>query len=214
MFTGIVSEIGTVRSVEALTGGVELGIEAPETVRRLTVGASVSVNGVCQTVVRLSGSMFRIQAVGTTIEKTTLGRLVAGGRVNLEASLRAGDEIGGHLVTGHVDCTARIAQLDRRGDALMLSVQAPREILRFVAPRGSIAIDGISLTVADVRGSWITISVIPHTRDHTIVRDYRIGDEVNVEADLLARYVDRLLEQRAPGSRSDLTLESLTGRFS
>jgi len=213
MFTGIVSEIGIVRSVEPLAGGVELAIEGAETVRRLSVGASVCVNGVCQTVVRLAGPVFRVQAVGATIEKTTLGRLSAGALVNLEPSLRAGDEIGGHLVTGHVDATARLARLDRRGEALLLSVDVPRELLRFTAPRGSIAIDGISLTVAEVREAQVTISVIPYTRDRTIVRDYRVGGQVNVEVDLLARYVDRLLGQRAREDGSRLSLETLTGRF-
>jgi riboflavin synthase len=214
MFTGIVSEIGTVCSVQALAGGVELAIEAVHTTPRLSVGASVSISGVCQTVVWLAGKVFRVQAVGATLEKTTLGRLAVRARVNLEPSLRVGDEIGGHLVTGHIDATARVSQLDRQGDALLLSVDAPPEVLRFAAPRGSIAIDGISLTVAGVRESRITISVIPHTRDRTIVRDYRLGQEVNVEVDLLARYVDRLLEARTQGSRSSLTLEALMGRFS
>ena len=213
MFTGIVGEVGSVRGVEQLAGGVELAVEGPLTARRLSIGASVSLSGVCQTVVRLDGPEFRVQAVGTTLERTTLGRLSVGKRVNLEASLRAGDDIGGHLVTGHVDATARVSRLDGQGEALLLSIDLPRELLRFTAPRGAIAIDGISLTVADVRASEVTISVIPHTRDHTTVRNYRVGDEVNVEVDLLARYVDRLLEQRAHPSGPGLTLEALAGRF-
>jgi len=214
MFTGIVVEVGTVREARRRADALELVIEAPRTSPRLAAGASVSVNGACQTAVEARPPQFRVQAVGATLERTTLGRLVPGSPVNLEPSLRLGDELGGHMVAGHVDGIGRVEGLERGAGALWLTIELPAGLARFVAPRGSIAVDGVSLTVADASGTRCRISVIPHTLESTIAGVYRIGSEVNLEADLLARYIARLLDERRPESPSGLTWEKLKEGFS
>lgn len=213
MFTGIVTEVGTLSDVRRHDGGVDLVVEAPATAARLGLGASVALNGVCQTVVEMpdgtgpAARRFRVQAVGATLDRTTMGRLATGDRINLEPSLRAGDELGGHLVMGHVDGMARVTKFvaevpDDPDTAWYLTLNLPAELARFAAPRGSIAVDGVSLTVAGLAeradgGADVTISLIPHTLTHTIAGGYRPGQTVNVEADTMARYVDRLLAARA-----------------
>lgn len=201
MFTGIITEIGRVDAVEKGTGGVDLWIAAPESAPRLVIGASIALSGVCQTVVELdppggAHRRFRVQAVGATLERTTLGELEAGSRLNLEPSLRAGDELGGHLVMGHVDGLGTVRRLEPRGDAVYLTIALPDELARYAAPRGSLAIDGTSLTVAGVEGNEVVISLIPHTMARTIAGEYRPGRRVNIEVDVVARYLDRLLEGR------------------
>jgi riboflavin synthase len=193
---------------------MELAVEAPLTASRLTVGASVAVNGVCQTVVAIAPPLFRVQAVGATMEKTTLGTLVTGSRLNIESSLRLGDELGGHMVMGHVDGTAIVREITPRGEAVFLSLTLPREIVRFAAPRGSLSIDGTSLTIAGIDADRVTFSLIPHTLVNTIAHTYRIGDHVNVEVDLLARYVERLVGERTTGTADAITLEILKEKFS
>jgi riboflavin synthase len=201
MFTGIVREVGRVAAVRPLEGGVELDVEAARTAPELEIGASVAVNGVCQTVTALRSAVFSVQAVGATLERTTLSRLAEGDRVNIERSLKAGDEIGGHLVMGHVDAVGVVEAVQGEGEAVFLTVRIPAEIRRFAAARGSMAIDGVSLTLAHVRGSDVVISLIPYTLQNTIAGGYEPGDPVNVEVDLLARYLDRLLEERLAGDR-------------
>lgn len=196
MFTGIVTEVGKVSARQALSAGVRLTLEAPATAPRLSLGSSVAVNGVCQTVVSLASTTFQVEAVGATLERTTLGRLTEGRAVNLEPSLRIGDELGGHLVMGHVDGLGTIASIVPRADAIYLKVKLDADLARFAAPRGSLAVDGVSLTVAAVDLDTVTFSLIPHTVAHTIARSYGVGDSVNLEVDLLARYLDRLLAAR------------------
>jgi riboflavin synthase len=199
MFTGIITEVGRVTGVTRLANGVELTIDAPLTAPRLALGASVAINGVCQTVVAMEPPRFRVQAVGATMERTTFGTLRTGTRLNLEPSLRLGDELGGHLVSGHVDGLGRVESVTPAGDAVLLTVTVPAELARFVALRGSISIDGVSLTVAALADNRVTISVIPHTIQQTILGDYRAGNPVNLEVDLVARYLDRLLGGSASG---------------
>lgn len=213
MFTGIVAEVGRVRSARRHAECVDLDIEAFETAPVLKRGGSIAVNGVCQTVVEIAPPQFRIQAVGVTLERTTLGTLNPGSRVNLEPSLRIGDEIGGHLVTGHVDGPGRIMDIQKRGDAVRLEVETPPELIRFIAPRGSIALDGVSLTVAESIGTRIRISMIPHTLERTIASEYRLGQSVNLEVDLIARYLDQLLETRRRQGGQGMTLEKLMEKY-
>lgn len=201
MFTGIITEIGRVHALDRHAGGVDLWVEAPVAAARLTIGASIALNGVCQTVVELDppegvARRFRVQAVGATLDRTTLGALERGALLNLEPSLRAGDELGGHLVMGHVDGLGTVTGLEPRGDAVYLTIMLPDELARFAAPRGSLAIDGTSLTVAGVDGNRVVISLIPHTMTQTIAQEYRPGRRVNIEVDVVARYLDRLLEGR------------------
>ena len=217
MFTGIVTEVGRISARKPLADGVEFTIEAPGSSPRLSIGASIAINGVCQTVVELGATHFKVQAVGATLDRTTFGRLQTNAPVNLEPSLRIGDELGGHLVMGHVDGTARVTDITKQGDAVYLSIRLPDELSRFAAPRGSLAVDGVSLTIAEANGNSATFSLIPHTLRHTIARDYRPGTEVNVEVDLMARYLDRLLSGRAEPPRArarTVTLEILKEKFS
>jgi len=214
MFTGIVTEKGTVVRVTPIDGGVDLTVEAPDAARRLTLGASISINGVCQTAVAVEPPRFRVQAVGVTLVRTTLGALREGSTVNLEPSLRVGDEIGGHLVSGHVDGVAEVVGRARHGDSTMLTLRLPEDLVRFAVARGSIAVDGTSLTVAAVEADRATIMLIPHTLEKTVAGGYALGDRVNIEADLLARYVERLLAAREDRGPAAVTMDMLKEKFS
>ncbi|MDZ4804674.1 MAG: riboflavin synthase [Candidatus Eisenbacteria bacterium] len=204
MFTGIVTEVGRVVSVRALDAGVELTIVAPHTAPRLQLGSSVAINGVCLTVTTLLPDRFTVQAVGATMTSTTFGFPddLTGSSLNLEPSLRAGDELGGHLVSGHVDGVGSVVRLESRGDAIYLTISIPVVLARYVARRGSIALDGVSLTVADLEEAGescrISLSIIPHTWTHTIMNEYQPGRPVNIEVDSVARYLERLVAARGP----------------
>lgn len=214
MFTGIITEVGRLREIRPRRDGADLVVEAPGTGPRLVIGASVALNGVCQTVVEIAPPAFRVQAVGATLQRTTLGGLKAGDALNLEPSLRAGDEIGGHLVMGHVDGVGTLLSLTPRGDAVFMTVTLPPDLLRFAAPRGSLCVDGTSLTIADVEADRVVISLIPHTVRSSIACSYRPGQPVNIEVDIIARYLDRLLGDRPAGSAPSVTLEMLKEKFS
>ena len=188
MFSGIVERVGRVEAVERQGGLViRTGFEAPP-----DSGASVAVNGVCLTVERAREGVIHATAVPETLRRTTLGKLVPGGRVNLERALRVGDEIGGHWVSGHVDAVARIASVRRTGSEVLVSIEIPSTLLPYVAVKGSITLDGISLTVAACEGTRAVVALVPYTLEHTIASEYEEGTEVNLEVDLLARYLERL----------------------
>jgi riboflavin synthase len=197
MFSGIVSRVGTVERVSSVPGGVTLAIRSgydpdPEP------GASIAVNGVCLTVERVAAGVFEATAVPETISRTTLGALVAGSRVNLERALRVGDELGGHWVQGHVDAVGTVASVQREKDGVRVAIETPEAVRRFVAMKGSIAVDGVSLTVAAWEPPRFDVALIPFTLEHTIASEYRKGTRVNLEADLIARYLERLLAAEAP----------------
>ncbi|HEX7879656.1 MAG TPA: riboflavin synthase [Candidatus Eisenbacteria bacterium] len=199
MFTGLITEVGRIERATEIPNGVELIIRAPRTAARLSIGASLAVNGVCLTITKLDPPHATVQAVGATMTTTTFGRdlLREGARVNLEPSLRAGDELGGHLVAGHVDGVGTVVAIKPDGEAVWLTINVPNELSRYVARRGSIAIDGVSLTVAALEdapdGARITMSIIPHTLKETICGEYQPGRPVNIEVDTVARYLERLL---------------------
>ena len=197
MFTGIVREIGTVESVEpAAAGGARLLVRAPETAARTATGDSVSVAGVCLTATEIADDTIAFDAVPETLARTTLGTLEHGARANLEGALRAGDPMGGHVVQGHVDGVATVLALDPEGDGARLTVGLPENLMHLAAEKGSIAIDGVSLTVAALDGTEIEIALVPHTLAETTLGALTAGDRVNVETDVLARQVERLLEAR------------------
>lgn len=218
MFTGLITEVGRIAAATPLPNGLEFTIEAPATAARAATGASIAVDGVCLTATHVTPTGFRAQAVGVTLERTTLGRLRPGSRVNLEPSLRVGDELGGHLVTGHVDATGTVAATEAKGDAWLLTIALPDDLVRFVAIRGSLAVAGVSLTVAGLAANRATFSIIPHTKGATTLGDLRPGDPVNLEVDLVARYLERFLavEGRAApaASASAVTMELLKEKFS
>lgn len=194
MFTGIVEEAGRVQAVEARAEGRRLRIEAAQVLEDLRQGDSVSVSGVCLTAVEIDGSGFWVDVSRETLERTTLGEARAGTPVNLERAMPASGRLGGHIVQGHVDGTGVVRVMEERGGGdWWLEVEAPQEVARYLVYKGSVAVDGISLTVARVEGPVFAVAVIPHTWAHTTLRDARPGVCVNLEIDILAKYVERLL---------------------
>ena len=203
MFTGIIEEIGTVRSIRGGGSGVVLDIEASRVLEGTATGDSIAVNGVCLTVTPGSGH-FTADAMPETLRRTSLGSLRPGSKVNLERAMVCGGRFGGHLVSGHVDACGRVADLVRDGIALVMRVSVPSDVLRYVARKGSVTLDGVSLTVASVSDadSSFTVSLIPHTMASTTLHLLKPGSPVNVEVDMLARYVERLLASGAAAPAS------------
>jgi riboflavin synthase len=192
VFTGLVREVGT---VVGLDGGetVRLEIEAPETAGAAALGDSIAIDGVCLTVVAVDGPRLAFDAVPETLARTSLGTLADGSRVNLEPALRAGDALGGHYVQGHVDGVGTVRSVEPEGDGKRVWFLAPPELLRYVAEKGSVAVQGTSLTVAELDDRGFAVALIPHTLTATTLGALAPGDRVNLEVDVLAKYVERLL---------------------
>jgi riboflavin synthase len=188
VFTGIVREIGRVEAVEMDGDAVRLVVSAPETAKATAVGDSVSLAGVCLTAVGLDDGTLAFEAVPETLRRSTLGRLEAGSAVNVEPALRAGEPLGGHIVQGHVDGVGRIRAATQEG----IEVEAPPEVLRYCVEKGSIAVEGVSLTIASLGEGSFTVALVPHTRAATTLGGVREGDDVNLEVDVVAKYVERL----------------------
>ncbi len=193
MFTGLVKDIGTVAGIEK-TGDWTIKIKPKKlSLFDLSVGASIACSGICLTVVAKTFGSFQVQVSAETLSKTTALKWEAGTRLNLEPALRLSDSLGGHIVTGHVDGVAFLVAKERAGDSLTLRFEAPHELARFLAPKGSVALDGVSLTVNEVDHAQFTINIIPHTQEETTLSELSIGGGVNFEIDMLARYVERLM---------------------
>jgi riboflavin synthase len=198
MFTGIIIATGRVLSIEERGGDLELAIDAGALEKsRFGIGDSVSVQGACLTVTRLEGSTFFADVSRETMAKTTLGMLGRGSRVNLEPSLRAGDALGGHMVSGHVDAVGRMTVAQQDARSWRMEFELPGALMRFVAPKGSICINGVSLTVNQVGGRLFDVNIIPHTLEVTTLGELVVGAGVNIEIDVVARYLDRLLPTSA-----------------
>jgi riboflavin synthase len=191
MFSGIVAEVGTIDEV----GDGVLRVRAGAAISRAVVGGSIAVNGVCLTAASIDDGAFTADVMPETFRRTALGRLAAGSLVNLEPALAFGDEVGGHLVQGHVDGTGRVVEVREEGNARWVSIQVPDEVRPYCVVKGSIAIDGASLTLAEVSGDRIAVSLIPHTLENTIASAYEVGSEVNLEADILAKYVANYVKE-------------------
>lgn len=194
MFTGIITDVGEVRRLE-MRSETHLAITTRFDVSEMDVGASVACAGICLTITGKGDAenrWFEVAASAETLSRTTIGEWAIGRRVNLERPLRVGDELGGHIVSGHVDCTAEIAEVRTEGESLRLTIEAPRDLMRFVATKGSITLDGVSLTVNETDGSRFGVNLIPHTLQVTTFGTAQRGARVNLEVDLLARYVARL----------------------
>ncbi|MZP29057.1 riboflavin synthase [Heliobacterium undosum] len=202
MFTGIVEELGVVRAISRGARSAKIEINAKTVVEDVKLGDSIAVNGVCLTVVRFDGSGFTADVMAETIDRTALSELQPGHRVNLERAVRAGDRLGGHIVSGHIDAVGVIRGQERVDIAVVTEIAAPPELLRYVIPKGSIAIDGISLTVVDVFEAAFTVSLIPHTAGLTTLGLKKPGHKVNLEADVIGKYVERLLTGRIPSAES------------
>jgi riboflavin synthase len=196
MFSGIVTDVGEVRQVRRGEGGATLTIATAYDTAGIALGASIACSGVCLTATALKPGLFTADVSNETLTCSTLGEWREGTRINLEQSLKLGDEMGGHLVLGHVDGVARITGRQPDGDSVRLSFAAPPELAPFIAPKGSVALDGVSLTVNEVDRESFGVNIIPHTLAHTTFSDAGPGTRMNLEIDLIARYVGRLLDAR------------------
>lgn len=196
VFTGIVREIGRVADAREDGGGLALEVEAPETAAFVAVGDSVSINGCCLTVESVDDERIAFRAVPETLARTTLGGLAPGAEVNVEPALRAGDPLGGHIVQGHVDAVGRVAAVEQEGEGLRIRVEVPEGLRRYCVEKGSIAIDGVSLTIARLQDDGVEVALVPHTLEATTLSSLAPGRDVNLEADVLAKYVERLLGSR------------------
>ncbi len=211
MFSGIVERIGIVERASKEGEGVRLAIRSGFD-RELSAGASVSVSGVCLTVERDSGGLFEAVAVEETLRRTTLGTLRPGARVNLERAIKAGDPLGGHWVQGHTDAVASIRSVRADSGDVRVEIEIPAALQRYVAEKGSLCVDGISLTVAAWSDPVAVVALVPYTLSHTIASEYRTGGRVNLEIDIVARYLERLLDAR--GERGQAAgLGSVEGRI-
>ncbi len=200
MFSGIIERVGEVTAVAAARGGARLTVRSA--LRRLAIGESIAVSGACMTVTTTRGGSFTVDVSAESLRRTTLGALRPGTRVNLERSLRLADRLSGHLVFGHVDGVGRVRAITREGDGRLFRFDLPQSLARFLVEKGSIAVDGVSLTVFACTSRSFTVAVIPHTLAATTLGDRRPGDAVNLESDMLARYVDAAVARhRAPARR-------------
>lgn len=197
MFTGIVEEMGAVTSLEHTLGGTRLTILASTVLADLKVGDSISINGACLTVVGKHERSFMVEVSPETLSVTTLGRLTGGAPVNLERAMKLNERLGGHLVAGHVDGVGTIRSRRQEGNAIILVIEASREILRYCVHKGSVTVDGISLTINDVSDHSFSVAAIPHTAAVTTLGLKQVDDQVNLESDLIGKYVERLLQQRS-----------------
>jgi riboflavin synthase len=194
VFTGIVRELGRVVDAEGGADGVTLLISARETAATTAVGDSIAINGVCLTAEAVDGDTMRFRAVPETLSRTTLGRVVAGDAVNIEPALRAGEPLGGHIVQGHVDGLGTLRSFEREGDGARVTFAAPPDVLRYCVEKGSITVDGVSLTVASLGQDSFAVALVPHTLSATTLGALEPGAVVNLEVDVLAKYVERLVQ--------------------
>ncbi len=203
MFTGIIEEVGRVTSALA----ENLVIAASDVLREMEPGGSMAVNGVCLTITNFNTNSFSVDIMPETLERTNLGLLRTGDRVNLERPLALGERLGGHLVQGHVDDTGRVASIKRDGGAIIIRFEAPPEVMRYVVEKGFIAVDGVSLTVVSKDASSFQVSVVDYTREHTTLGSRQVGELVNLEVDIIAKYVEQFSQTRNTGITADFLQE-------
>jgi len=198
MFTGIVEEIGVLKGIKRGANWLVLTIGASRVLDQVQLGDSIAVNGVCLTVTSYTGGQFTVDVMPETFDKSNLSALSVGSRVNLERAMQAGGRFGGHFVSGHVDGTGKIAGKTNYGNAVVYQIQTAESLLYYLIPKGSITIDGISLTVLDVEADHFTVSIIPHTQEITTLKDRGIGDIVNLECDMIGKYIEKFIQAKKP----------------
>lgn len=203
MFTGIIEEVGTVTSIKKGTSSAVLTVSAHRILDDVKLGDSIAVNGVCLTVTALTPASFSADVMHETLNRSSLGQLHSGSAVNLERAMAANGRFGGHIVSGHIDGTGVVGQIQRDDNAVWYTIQAGSNILRYIIEKGSVAIDGISLTVAAVTARDFSVSIIPHTAANTTLAGKRSGDLVNLENDRIGKYVEKFLQQPAAPTRAD-----------
>ena len=212
MFTGLIEEIGKIQKVEPISGGKRIKINAAAILDDLKIDDSVAINGICLTATKVENDGFWADAVGATLEKTSLANVKDNYEVNLERALRFNDRLGGHLVQGHVNGLGEITQIKKLGENYYLEVSVPEELEKYLIDEGSIAIDGISLTIASLNNNSVGVSVIPHTWKNTNLINRKIGDKVNIETDMIAKYIEKLLskkEEKSSGKISESWLKEM-----
>jgi riboflavin synthase len=210
MFTGLIEEIGKVGNLKNAGGGVHLTVVAPTSSREVSIDDSVAINGCCLTVISRTEKSFTVEAVEETLKKTAIGNLAEGAPVNLELAMKLNERLGGHLVLGHVDCVGRVHSVDKKESSWLFTIQIPKQFLHYVIPVGSIAIDGVSLTVARLDKNEVTVSIIPHTFENTTFRFLKAGMSVNLEFDLIGKYIERLMMKDSfSEAKSEITPEKL-----
>lgn len=205
MFTGIVEEIGTVKSIKRGAKSFTLCIAAEKVLENTRIGDSIAANGVCLTVTSMGSGCYYADVMPETMRCTNFADLSVGSRLNLERAMAVGDRLGGHIVSGHIDGTGRVTNLERDDNAIWVTIAASPQIMKYIVMKGSIAIDGVSLTVAYVDSGTFKVSIIPHTQEQTTLTSKKVGDIVNLENDILARYVEKLMQKQGGG----LSLEFL-----
>lgn len=209
MFTGLIEDVGTVRSLRHSGGGARLEILTKIPLAEVSLGDSIAVNGICLTVVELGGGAFVADVSPETLSCSSLSQLTPASSVNLERALRLSDRLGGHIVSGHIDDVAIVVSRQKDGNATRYSFRTSEKTLRYIVEKGSITIDGISLTVNDVTQETFSVSIIPHSLAQTTLKNIEIGCKVNIETDIIARYVEKLLKGHSAPSTGSLTIEHL-----
>lgn len=196
MFTGIVEEIGIVKSLEFKANGAKIVIGCQKVVEDVKIGDSIAIDGVCQTVIAFNSSEFSAEISDETLKVTTLGNLKSGNTVNLERALTLSSRLGGHIVSGHVDCMGKFINIEKLSDFYNLQFEIPEEQEKYVVYKGSITINGVSLTVANIVDNIVSVAIIPHTYNHTSLKDLKLGQDVNIETDILGKYVEKFLSAK------------------
>jgi len=209
MFTGIIEEKGTIRSVRRGAASASLVINASLVISDVRVGDSINTNGVCLTVTAFDTHGFEVDVMAETLRRTNLGALSPGSVVNLERALRLSDRLGGHMVSGHIDGTGTVIRTDREDNATVIRISAPPEVLRYIVSKGSVALDGISLTVVGVDDKAFSVSIIPHTGAETTLLEKKRGDTVNIECDITGKYIEKLMTPGNKGGETKIDLDFL-----
>ena len=208
MFTGIVEEIGEIVSISKNTQGLDLTIRAKKIFDDLKIGDSVAINGCCQTVTQIKGDVFTVQAVFETVKLTNFSKFSVGTKVNLERAMLLTSRLGGHIVSGHIEGIALVSSISKQGIATIFELVYPNELAKYLIYKGSVAINGISLTICEINTNSFKVSVIPHTLENTTLNETKIGDEINIETDMLAKYIEKMM-LKEDNVDSKITLEFL-----
>ncbi|MCJ7509076.1 MAG: riboflavin synthase [candidate division Zixibacteria bacterium] len=201
MFSGIIEETGQIKNLSRRGSPLAITVKASTVLEDLKIGDSVNIDGACQTVVRVNKNEFAVEAVEETLKKTTFGNLKIGQLVNLERAVKASDRLGGHILTGHIDCKGKIDSIKDKNGSHIFEISLPQSNLKYLIEKGSIAVDGISLTIVEVKPKSLTVSVIPHTIKNTNFVFKKIGDEVNIELDIIGKYIEKMVHSKSPKSK-------------
>jgi len=205
MFTGIIEEIGKISNIQHIAGGMRIKISSSKILDGISIDDSICVSGVCLTAIKVEDDGFWVDAVGATLEKTTFSKIQLSVPVNLERSLKLNDRLGGHFVQGHTNGIGTILEINKLGENYFLKIEVDKNLERYLIDEGSITIDGISLTIAELDGSKVGISIIPHTWQNTAIQTKKIGDKVNVETDVLAKYIEKLVRKNGADENINIT---------